>query len=394
MSITVQQPQAATNEKKPSGWSALWQHKKSEKTFQATILTEKKSQNFYEQAIEWTHRADKVINLVLGYLLAIASVLGFMDVLSNGEVLGAVPYAFYIWLAIMGLGVDFQILLVIGRIPDLARIAGNGWAKFLIFVFNIAFLAFLCYMSVVIAAVFTQHRDVPGTITEAMQALGINAISFVYERATLATLLLVLMAVDRTMERWRMQVQRGNIVQAMTQPQEASVDSPPAQPDIEKLLETMVAMNQQTLQTIQAMNQQAMKVTIEQFTQITLEAVREAVEQVIEASPGYQTPQIAESTPVKIDQQPLVTPSIKENEKPDRGLQNHGKSYGDQIEALYKENPNITTIEIEKVLGCSRTTAANWLKRVRPINTEQLEAIQIGNHPDWVTDGRTDQKTT
>src|SRR5579859_1292799 len=208
MSITVQQPQAATNEKKPSGWSALWQHKKSEKTFQATILTEKKSQNFYEQAIEWTHRADKVINLVLGYLLAIASVLGFMDVLSNGEVLGAVPYAFYVWLAIMGLGVDFQILLVIGRMPDLAKTVSNGWLRFIFFAFNIAFLAFLCYMSIIIAAVFTQHRDVPGTIAAAMSALGIDATRFVFERAALATLLLVLMAVDRTMERWRMQIAR------------------------------------------------------------------------------------------------------------------------------------------------------------------------------------------
>ena len=84
--------------------------------------------SFYEQAIEWTHRGDKVINLVLGYLLAIASGLGFMDVLSSGEVLSTVPWAFYGWLAIMGLGVDFQILLVIGRIPDLARTVENGGA--------------------------------------------------------------------------------------------------------------------------------------------------------------------------------------------------------------------------------------------------------------------------
>src|SRR5579859_6112724 len=169
------------------------------------------SQSFYQQAIEWTHRADKVINLVLGYLLAIASVLGFMDVLSNGEVLGTVPYLFYLWLAIMGLGVDFQILLVIGRIPDLAKTVENGWFRGVFFAFNIAFLAFLCYMSVIIAAVFTQHRDVPGTIAQAMNALGIDATRFVFKRATLATLLLDLMAVDRTMKRWRMQLMQPTI---------------------------------------------------------------------------------------------------------------------------------------------------------------------------------------
>jgi len=178
--------------------------------------------NFYEKAIEWTHRADKIINLVLGYLLAIASVLGFMDVLSNGQVLNQVPFMFYVWLGIMGLGVDFQILLVIGRIPDLFRMPVAGWQKWLIFLFNVLFLVFLCVMSIATSAIFTQHRDMPlitgvdpfthlvasrvSTIDDAMGVLGINSILFVYGRAALATLLLVLMAVDRTMERWRMQI--------------------------------------------------------------------------------------------------------------------------------------------------------------------------------------------
>src|SRR5436190_163755 len=106
----------------------------------------------------------------------------------------------------MGLGVDFQLLLVVDRMPDLGRLI-NGWRSYVFFAFNISFLGFLAYMSIIIGAVFTQHRDIPGTITAAMNALGINATDFVYERAALATLLLILMAVDRTMERWRMQIE-------------------------------------------------------------------------------------------------------------------------------------------------------------------------------------------
>src|SRR5579859_2832805 len=245
--------------------------------------------DFYEQAIERTHRADKVINLVLGYLLAVASVLGFMDVLSNGEVLGTVPYLFYVWLAIMGLGVDFQILLVIGRIPDLVQTIPNWRLRLVFLAFNIVFLAFLCYMSVVIAAVFTQHRDVPGTIAQAMQTLGIDSTSFVYERATLATLLLVLMAIDRTMERWRMQLGRPRIPHMIeniptqvseAQPQQTNTN------DLEKLLTAMHAMNQQNLDALHAMQQHALQVTIEQVTRVTVDAMRDT----LTALPAYQPP--------------------------------------------------------------------------------------------------------
>jgi hypothetical protein len=209
----------------------------------------------YENAIEWAHKADKVINLVLGYLLAIASVLGFMDVLSNGEVLQYASWLFYVWLAIMGLGVDFQILLVIGRIPDLFRIEGKK--KWVIVGFNVAFLLLLGYMSVIIGAIFTQHRDMPGTVAQAMQALGINGIAFVYERAALATLLLALMAVDRTMERWRMhgvQGEQGRIVPTMV-------------PDLDTLIERLDERYAQRMQTtIETISEILVERTIERVT--------------------------------------------------------------------------------------------------------------------------------
>jgi len=316
-------------------------------------------ESFYEKAIEWTHRADKVVNLVLGYLLAIASVLGFMDVLSNGEVLSHVPNLFYVWLAIMGLGVDFQLLLVVGRMPDLGRLI-NGWRKYVFFVFNIGFLAFLAYMSIIIGAVFTQHRDIPGTITAAMNALGINATDFVYERAALATLLLILMAVDRTMERWRMQIEHAQTVPTMEQPPvEETVPVPPAPTiDFEKVLQTMITMNERTLQSAQEMNRQALNVTIEHFTNITVEAVKEAMASL---PVGSSVPQI-EAPDNGVDGNGTV--SISEDESPIRGSEFEG-TYSDKIEALLNENPDLNGRQIAELVGCSERTARKWKTRIQ-----------------------------
>lgn len=367
-------------------------------------LTKTDPDSFYEKAIEWTHRADKIINLFLGYALAIASVLGFMDVLSNGEVLGHVPFLFYAWLLIMGLGVDFQILLVIGRVPDLARMVNHGIGKWVLIVFNIVFLVFLAYVSIVIGAVFTQHRDVPGTIAQAMSVLNINTVNFVYERAALATFLLILMAVDRTMERWRMQMAASNKQQARDQviaAQESTVKSeqtnttPATQPtqanDIAQIIQAMQEMNAQNFAAMQAMN----KETLNHFSQVTVELVRETVERTA-ATIAIQTPaQTALPAPSDTYQSEKSDMSnVSEGEKNGvsegqtealnldaiafGGEQNGGdemvsqgeqdeQDYSDQIAAMYQQNNNIRVTDIVAALGCSRSTASKWLKRVKPV---------------------------
>ncbi len=60
------------------------------------------------------------------------------------------------------------------------------------------------------------------------------------------------------------------------------------------------------------------------------------------------------------------TPVIRPLEKPIKGLPSE-QNYGPRIEALYRENPEITVVEIEKLVGCSRTTAAKWLQRCKPV---------------------------
>jgi len=389
--------------------------------------------NFYERAIEWTHRADKIINLVLGYLLAIASVLGFMDVLSNGQVLNQVPFMFYVWLAIMGLGVDFQILLVIGRIPDLFRMPVAGWQKWLIFLFNVLFLVFLCVMSIATSAIFTQHRDMPlitgidpfshlvasrvSTIDDAMGVLGINSILFVYGRAALATLLLVLMAVDRTMERWRMQIIATNQhkaqdvalaqsqqVQIQQPQQEASQPAPVQASDLDKILQAVVAMNQQNLQLMQDMNRQ----TIEQVSQMSVQLTEETLNRFATTIlfPGSGVPSTMNqmvqdiqhadhsssiSQMVQDIQHVDHSPSISQMMQDFQGSENsssteelfmdlssvtsahtnkHGamafdKNYSAKIEALLQQEPDLGDREIAARVGCSLRTASRWKSRVQ-----------------------------
>lgn len=354
-------------------WMSNW-GKKSEDT---TSRPDTDRDSFYRRAIEWSHRADKVINLVLGYLLAVASVLGFMDVLSGGEVLGNVPYLFYVWLGVMGLGVEFQIFLVIGRMPDLARTVRNWFFRIVFFAFNLGFLAFLCYMSVVIAAVFTQHRDVSGsTIGAAMTALGIDPTRFVFERAALATLLLVLMAIDRTMERWRMQIDQAEAQHALLTPEAPAtpvhVPEPlePEEDKIEKLLKAMQTMNAQNLQAMQAANQQALRLTVEHITNVTIEAIQGSLATLPMAAlqapqisgPAQPSMQINEESAGNTDEIEIIT--IHEaHEEPGGSAKQQG--YGDAIKALLALYPDMSSADIVAQVGCSERTARRWLSAVQ-----------------------------
>jgi hypothetical protein len=136
--------------------------------------------------------------------------------------------------------------------------------------------------------------------------------------------------------------------------------------DIEAILQTMQAMNAQNLQAMQQMTQQSLQVTIEQFTKVTVQAVKETVQSLPAYTPPTLLPEPGQTTSNTQD-----TDELEVVKKPTPPLQSEGdqgvQTYGDQIEALYNENPSIGPSEIAKRLGCTRQTASNWLKRVRPV---------------------------
>jgi hypothetical protein len=185
----------------------------------------------------------------------------------------------------------------------------------------------------------------------------------------------------RTQQQQAIPVNPVTVTQMASAAQPAQVLPPPltvSAPDWQTVLQSMQEMNLQTLKTMQAMNQQNMQVTVEQFTKVTVEAMREVVEQVVVALPAGTTPAQIEAPKEASGSvnPPNLVPS-DEDQKPVVGLRASNKSpYADQIEALYKDNPTITTAEIVRQVGCSKPIALKWLHKVRPLTeTEQLEAI-------------------
>jgi hypothetical protein len=290
----------------------------------------------------------------------------------------------------MGLGIDFQILLVIGRIPDLLRMPVAGWQKCLIFLFNVVFLVFLCVMSVMTSAIFTQHRDMPlvtvlnpltqhlvtrdSTIDDAMNVLGINSILFVYGRAALATLLLVLMAVDRTMERWRMQIiatreYNAQVATSVQTRQEVAQPTALQASELDKVLQTVVTMNQQNLQLMREMNRQ----TVEQVSQISMQVAEETVNR-IAATLSFPVQAANVKQLVQDLQNEDNTAQTGELEAMDlSGISFHGqqssfafeKNYSGKIEALLLQEPDLSDRDIAARVGCSVRTANRWKNRVQ-----------------------------
>ena len=143
----------------------------------------------------FTGEADKIINHLLGYLLAITGLIAFIDVVGNGKALDAAPALFWAWVIVQGLGVDFQLLALLRRLPALY----TGHRK--IFVINLIFLVLLFVMLITIGAVFVQSIETPsGGIAGAMATLGIPHWGFVWLRSIMSALLLVVFGVDRALE--------------------------------------------------------------------------------------------------------------------------------------------------------------------------------------------------
>lgn len=67
---------------------------------------------------------------------------------------------------------------------------------------------------------------------------------------------------------------------------------------------------------------------------------------------------------------PIQLHSLDEPVEPNRGTILKGTNpseYGDQIEALYRQNPAIKAADIARQTGCTYHTAKKWLERVKPI---------------------------
>ncbi len=294
--------------------------------------------NFYQHAVEWSHTADKVVNLVLSYALALSSLIAYLDVLGNGSIIDRFPPLFYVWLGIQGLGVELQILIVLSRLPELMHVQG-AWKRACILGFNIMFILLLAYISIIIGAIFTQHGDAHGSIQQAMLRLGVNAIAFVYQRAAMATFLLILMGIDRMMERWRI-TQHEQYLDNLSVHQGIEVVSSVS---YEQLVQALVPLVAETIRT--TLQEQGQRVE----TQVTEEI----------ALPPFPLPQGPEPTEKRAGT----------DHKQERNLEQHPKSHTGTAEErlanayhlLQEEQRKVTGDSLSRRAGVRKSTTLDWL---------------------------------
>jgi len=270
-----------------------------------------------QKLAKWTNEAESIFNHILGYVIATTALVAFADVLGNGKITDYLPWLFWIWVIAQGLCVEFQVFILVRRLPQLFRV--NGW----MFRVNIFFIACLCAMSIMIGAVFVEHDNAGGSIDSAMSTLGINHIAFVYARAALAILLIVLIAVDRALDQ---------AVNTSEQSEQA-VNTPNT--------EEIVARLEARFDQMEVAHQQQLALVYEQFTRIRIE-----LEQPVE--PQLPAPQ-----------EQILAPLLTAKER---------------VLEVLQANPKATVTEIEKEARVSRGYASE-LRRIFSEQSEQ-EGVQ------------------
>ena len=149
--------------------------------------------------------------------------------------------------------------------------------------------------------------------------------------------------------------------------------------DLAQLVQAMQEMNAQNLAAMQRMNDESMS----RFSHVTVELVRETIERTAAtvALPSASQPALPEARQsVEVEQEAVAEALQYENEgmevlditvrgeqKNDVQGEHEARDYSAHIEALYQANHDITVTEIVDHLGCSRSTANKWLKRVKPV---------------------------
>jgi len=284
------------------------------------------------------------------FSLMIGCILGTFGLYATSFNLTAQPAFNGVWAGIQAVSIDglFFAVWSVWR-----RSEGKGWLRTWYFFIGVLLMIVAAMVNGVVS--YTELHKV-ATISLTMQELHIDESAFSWSRSVLVVLVAVLIT---TLPRGSKIAQPVLIEQP---PVEETVPIAPPEPavDIEKVLQTMVAMNERTLQSAQEMNRQALNVTIEHFTNITVEAVKEAMSCLPMATP---LPQI--EAPVS-GAEVNGTVSISEDESAIRGSEFEG-TYGDKIEVLLNENPDLNGRQIAETVGCSERTARKWKNRIQII---------------------------
>ena len=304
------------------------------------------------KVVLWAQRwlidfTDAFLIRICQFCLMLGFIAGTIAVLSTRYNINAMPWFNITWAVVQAIAID-GLFFAVWSIWQ--RSKGQGWLRVWYFLIGILLG---CVASLVNDVVSFSELNRVSTISLAMQQLHINESDFSLSRSVLVVLVSILIV---TLPRGKQHAEPVQVVQPQSEVEDLEEVKPVI--DIEKVLQTMVAMNQQTLQSAQEMNRQALNVTIEHFTNITMEAVKEAMASlpIASAVPLIEAPVQA------VDESGTV--SISEDEDTIEGSEFDGP-YSEKIEALLKENPDLNGTQLAQMAGCSPRTARKWKGRIQ-----------------------------
>src|SRR5882762_6412593 len=293
---------------------------------------------------------DAILVRICQFCLMLGFIAGTIAVLSTRYNINAAPWFNITWAIVQAIAID-GLFFAVWSIWQRAK--GQGWLRVWYFLIGILLG---CVAALVNDIVSFSELNRVSTISLTMYQLHISESDFSLSRSVLVVLVSILIV---TLPRGKQLTETAPIEPPPVAETVPVAPDPPV--DVEKLLQTMVTMNQQTLRSIQEMNSQAMNVSIEHFTSITVEAVKEAMASLPMGSPFPQieAPEELPEPLVKLDE----TEDLDAHERPTY-LSDSGGNYSDKIEALLQEQPDLNGKQSAEVVGCSERTAYKWRNRI------------------------------
>jgi hypothetical protein len=127
------------------------------------------------------HWVEEFLVMLSGPLLTVGLGIGIVDLLSDGALLVNLPGLLYAWAIAQTVGVDGQLIGAWARVAKSFR-RGNWWAA----LGFIALGALLAYVGFVSALVFAYQTTYHITIADALAKLGIDSVSWLWQRTAVS----------------------------------------------------------------------------------------------------------------------------------------------------------------------------------------------------------------
>lgn len=130
---------------------------------------------------------ESLITLISGPMLTVGGIIALVDLLTDGALQVNVPWILYLWAISQAIGVDGQL---IGSAAKSARMAfEKRWPSFL---FEFLLMALLGYIALLATIVFGYQQTFHLTTTQALARLGMDSVSWLWQRSAVAVFLIML----------------------------------------------------------------------------------------------------------------------------------------------------------------------------------------------------------